>query len=247
MSADNLSSQARHFLNHGFKDVSGWLNYRVLLALDCCVSILDAQGHQWEHSLEIGVHEGRFFIPLERVTPDHKDACAIDVFDMQMFNIDRSGSGNLVRFQENVVNYCRLPARVVIEQGDSFDIHQGPLATRNYSLISVDGGHTVQHVLSDMAFASSRLQPGGIIILDDFPNFHWLGVLEGITLFLHRQGGRLAPFATGYNKLFLTTVSYQKIYSDALRQMAPKFGLELTRPTQFCGWPIHVFAAKESV
>jgi hypothetical protein len=244
MSKDFVSKEARQFLSAGYHQVPGWLNYRVLQMLDCCVCIMREHDHAWEHTLEIGVHEGKFFIPLERVTPDHKDACAIDVFDLQMFNIDRSGAGNLERFQTNVAQYCRLPSRVKVVQGDSFDIHQGDLAQRRYSLISVDGGHTVQHVLSDMGFAAAALQPGGVIVLDDFPNFNWLGVIEGITLFMHGHGARLAPFATGFNKLFLTTVSYHKLYSDALRKQAGTYGLELTRPTSFCNWNVHVLASK---
>jgi hypothetical protein len=238
------SIEARAYLEHGYKEVSGWLGAKIPGALDCCVTIMNQYDHQWEHSLEVGVHEGMFFVPLERVTPDHKKACALDVFDMQLFNIDKSGLGNLERFKKNIALYCRKPERVVIEKGDSFDIRFGPLAQQNYSLISVDGGHTVQHVMFDMAFAAERLQPGGVIILDDFPNNSWTGVLEGITLYLHQHGSRVAPFATGYNKLFLTTVSYQKLYFAAIRELAPQFGLEVGRITTFCGWTMQALAAR---
>ncbi|ADH86520.1 class I SAM-dependent methyltransferase [Desulfurivibrio alkaliphilus] len=238
------SKEARIYLENGYKEVNGWLGANIPKALDCCVTIMKQHDHKWEHSLEIGVHEGKFFIPIERVTPDDKEAVAIDVFDIQMFNIDKSGLGNLQRFMANISKYCRLPGRVVVEKEDSFNMRMTHLNDRNYSLISVDGGHTVQHVMFDMEFAAERLQPGGIIILDDFPNNSWLGVLEGITLYFHRQSARVAPFAVGYNKLFITTVSYQKIYFEEIRKNIQNFGLDEGRITQFCGWPIQALAQR---
>jgi hypothetical protein len=38
---------------------------------------MTAVDQQWKNPLEIGVHEGVFFIPLEGVTPDEKSTCPI--------------------------------------------------------------------------------------------------------------------------------------------------------------------------
>lgn len=235
---------AKSFKSNGFNDVNGWLNEKVLDAIDCCVDMMKTQGHQWENTLEIGVHEGKFFIPLEIVSPDNVKAFALDVFDMQMFNIDHSGLGNLERFEANVKKYSRIPERVNIFKEDSFNILSTVLKDKKYSLISIDGGHTVQHIMFDMEFAANTLQAGGIIIVDDFPNNSWTGVLEGVTLFFHQNRHRIAPFAVGYNKLFISTVSYQKIYFNYIRENAEKNSLDLGRITQFCNWSIQVLAKR---
>jgi len=232
------NNNAQFFKFNGYNEVNGWLNLKILNSLDCCVDILNMHNHNWADTLEIGVHEGKFFIPLELVTPDEMIAYALDVFDMQYLNIDSSGHGNYKIFLENINKYCRCPERVKIIKNDSFSIRFTPLKNREFSLISIDGGHTVNHVMFDLEFAANTLKPGGIIFLDDFPNSSWLGVVEGATLFFSQMRHRIAPFAVGYNKMFITTTSHQLIYFKYFNEKMKNYNLNLVRKTKFAGWPI---------
>lgn len=234
------SDQARFYLNAGFNEVAGWLNPYFLHVLDCVVTLMNEFDHEWHDVLEIGVHEGKLFIPLERIAPDERSVVGVDLFDLQRFNIDRSGRGSLQRFTKNINNYCRLPDRVVIEKSDSFDLVHSRIAQRRLSVVSVDGGHTVEHVVSDLAFVSQRLAAGGVVYLDDFGNPGWLGVMEGLIRYLDGVNTRLAPVGIGFNKLILTTVSYQKHYFDRLGVLSHHFGLGTREPTRLCGWPVQV-------
>lgn len=232
--------RAASFLESGFNKVSGWLVPQVLLVLDALVNTLNEFNHDWQDSIEIGVHEGKFFIPIELVTPPQNKVIAVDVFGRQDLNIDRSGRGNLEHFTKNVTAYCKAPSRVVVKAIDSFDLTQSDLSNKSFSIASIDGGHTVKHVLNDMSFIHDRLQNGGVLILDDFPNPAWLGVLEGVSSFLSSHNSRLAPFAVGFNKLYFTTTSYRHQIHQKISQIRPESGIAVRRSTEFFGFPIHI-------
>ena len=57
--------------------------------------------------MEIGVHHGQFFIALNQLIPSNFTSYAIDVFDNQQLNIDKSGEGNKSKFIENLRNFDR--------------------------------------------------------------------------------------------------------------------------------------------
>lgn len=79
------STNARSFLDRGYEQVSGWLMPEVFSVVDCVVSLLRESGHEWRDSLETGVHEGKFLIPLELVTPSERAVIAVDLFGSQEF------------------------------------------------------------------------------------------------------------------------------------------------------------------
>jgi hypothetical protein len=68
-------------------------------------------------------------------------------------------------------------------------------------------------------YANNSIAKGGLIILDDFSNVNWLGVMEGALDFLAKPDRRIAPFFAGYNKLFITTISE----AGRLRELMEKY------------------------
>jgi len=87
--------------------VQGWLKPQALLTVEyyCDNFLKDASFD----TLEIGVHHGKFFIGLERLTPVGNSAFAADLFDMQELNIDKSGKGSLAAFKKNCAEVCLNP------------------------------------------------------------------------------------------------------------------------------------------
>ena len=149
---------------------------------------------------EISVHHGRLFIGLSLLQPGGffgRHRC------FWRFGLDQSGKGDLAMFRKNLRRWSSLD-NVVIHQGDSTQLKAAELldlARGDIRLFSVDGGHTCSIVFSDMNLAEATIAPSGIVIADDVLNQDWPGVSTG-TLRYMESGGKLVPFAIGFNKVF---------------------------------------------
>ena len=67
---------------------------------------------------EIGIHHGKLFLALENIARPGEECVAIDVFEKQLHNIDRSGRGDYEKFLDNLNKYAVDPSRVVIKSLD---------------------------------------------------------------------------------------------------------------------------------
>lgn len=230
MNEDHLKS----YEDVGFKKVQGWCSgelFRMVRFFDALR--INKKGG----CLEIGVHHGKLFILLNQVISRDFRSFAVDVFDDQHLNIDDSGRGSLTTFEQNLELYDRHKGQnVTIIEGDSTDqsVIRSEIGNACLRLISIDGGHTVEHTINDLVLANDLVSNEGVVILDDIANVHWLGVTEGAYRFLDRRP-TLVPFAIGHNKLYLAKLSYRNFYCDALVEQ------KLTKKTtDFCGWKIAV-------
>lgn len=201
----------------GHRTVQGWVEPQTLDVLRTLSETQLAAGIDGPVA-EIGVHEGKLFIALQLLNPPGVPAVAIDVFDDQSLNVDRSGRGDLRHFEANVRRWADWSS-VVVEQADSTtltgaDIQK--LASGPVRLFSVDGGHTEETVLIDMRTAEESLVAGGVVIADDVFNAEWPGVAVGTLRYLD-GGGALVPFAIGFNKTYFTDGDHASRYRDAIR------------------------------
>jgi hypothetical protein len=186
----------------GHRLVGGWLAPEVLTIL----GILDLAQRSHDISgavAEVGVHHGKLFNALNLLQVGDEKSVAIDVFGDQHLNVDNSGRGDLRIFERNLTRWS--PAdRVRLHRGDSTKLSSETLleiAEARIRLFSVDGGHAEECVVSDMHLAEATLAPGGVVVADDVFNEEWPEVLAG-TLRYMEDGGGLAPFAIGFNKVF---------------------------------------------
>ncbi|TGD42211.1 class I SAM-dependent methyltransferase, partial [Pseudotabrizicola sediminis] len=212
------------YANDGFKKVEGWVDARLLPILKLLHQTQTEMAVQGG-VLEIGVHHGRFFLPLNAmVEPAEGPSFAIDLFEDQALNIDRSGHGSSGKFAESLRLFDRHGgANVHTIAGDSTRLRHGdPTRFRATppKVISVDGGHTVEHTLSDLQFAEAILHDRGAVFLDDILNAHWVGVFEGAVTYLQRRP-TLWPVFIGYNKLILVPMSVHGSYLASLRKHLP--------------------------
>jgi len=163
--------------------------------------------------LEIGVHHGQFFIGLNCLTEHNDQSTAVDVFDYQHLNIDNSGEGDLDAFNKNLLTYDKhMGKNVSIIKADSVMLNESDFSHK-YKFISVDGGHTVEHVINDLKLASSLVCDTGIVVLDDWFNHWWPSVTEGLVKYL-QTSPTLIPFATTENKMWLCKISHKHFYTD---------------------------------
>jgi hypothetical protein len=188
--------------------------------------------------LEIGIYRGRFFIALNGLVHDGSRSLAVDVFDDQHLNIDGSGLGNEAIFRRNLETYDRhRGSNVVIHRADSTTVTPLDLLSRvdrRPRIVSIDGGHTVEHTINDLELARQVVHPQGVVFVDDILNPSWLGVIESVVLWLH-QRPTLWPFAIGGNKLLLAPMTHHATYLARL----PKH-LKVHKTVRFCGYDVLV-------
>ncbi|MFT0531212.1 class I SAM-dependent methyltransferase [Castellaniella hirudinis] len=212
----------RNYYDNGFKNTAGWCsekNFDVMEILD------NVEINKNGGCMEIGIHHGKFFIMLNCLVDEKYPSFAIDVFDDQSLNIDRSGKGNLDAFKTNLINHDRHNgSNVKIIKGDSTDPSlrlRDTIGLGTMRFISIDGGHTAEHTVSDLILANDLVNNQGIVILDDILNYHWLGVIEGTAKFISFHP-TLVPFAIGYNKLYMCKLSFKEFYYKTFEESALK-------------------------
>lgn len=221
---DSLRCGARAldgYIRRGIWDIHGWLN---AISADLIAQISRIQLDQGlKGSIgEIGVHHGKLFVLLMLASSRTERLFAVDVFEEQDKNVDRSGKGDRQIFERNIARYGVSPEEVQIMQASSLELTSADIAQRfpPIRLCSIDGGHTAQCASHDFALLGAHLMPGGAIILDDFFNQSWPGVMSGLVDALHRPGASLVPFIVTVNKVFVADRESAKLYRQLMRRAA---------------------------
>lgn len=223
----------------GLAEVEGWFEPE---SAEVMASLLV---HQLDRGLgggvaEIGVHHGRSFLLLANGLAPGEPAVALDVFEHQEQNADHSGRGDRTRFEENLARWAPS-ASVEVVASSSLDVSVS--SARDVfgrpRMFSVDGGHTAEITRHDLTLAEACVGDGGIVVLDDMLNGHWLGVLTGTASYLLSDPG-LVPFALSPNKLYLTDSPESAAgYTAHLRAALPD--LLGKRDVEFFGTTIDVY------
>lgn len=212
-------SDCERYLSRGLHRISGYLHEG---AASLIVQIADLQCllNVTGHVAEIGVHEGRLFVLLCLLRTDTDAAVAVDVFERQDLNRDRSGRGDFARLRGNLRKYVHHGSSPILISADSRDLSSGTLveaAGGQFRLFSVDGGHEAETVFHDLEVAAEALCHGGVILLDDFFNEGWPGVADGTCRFFASQRfPDFVPFAIAQNKVLIGECAYAENYRKAL-------------------------------
>ena len=207
-----MNSNLQNYKQNGFNNIEGWCCDELFTTIDFFDSLpINKKGG----IAEIGVHHGKLFTLLNSIVEPNFNSYAIDIFDNQTLNIDRSGNGNLQIFKNNLEKYdVHKGKNTIIISGDSTDtalqltktIQPGSLR-----FISIDGGHTAEHAFNDLKIAEQLISNEGIVIVDDILNHRWLGVYEGVIKYL-QTNPTLVPIMMGHNKLYMAKMSYKDYY-----------------------------------
>jgi hypothetical protein len=214
-----------------FANVEGWVGDRIPLLCEFIRQDHEKHGVAGDVA-EIGIHHGKLFFMLAHVAKPGERLIAIDLFQDQGRNIDNSGMGDRETFETHVDrHFSYLRPNLHVHACDSMAVLPADVANifpGRVRVMSVDGGHTIQHVLNDLSLAQDILQQRGIVMLDDFLGPHWPGVTEGFFQFMARQNRRLAPFLYFQNKLFLTTYSdHQSVHAELRAYLDRTIGDEI--------------------
>lgn len=178
-------SRVSTYVRRDMRAVDGWLHPTSAAAI--------ADLGRGGNAAEIGVHHGKLLILLSLLC-DH--AYAIDVFDSAR-NVDRSGDGDLEIFEANMRRYGG-PFTTIRTDSALLSPEQLP----PIRIFSVDGAHSAQMTEHDLRLAARVLEPGGVVILDDYFNEQWPDVSVGANRLI--ADGTLLPFAIMPGKVLLT-------------------------------------------
>jgi hypothetical protein len=228
-----MDSRVERYIRRGKFYVDGWLHSEAARTLVALVERQQALGVRGGVA-EIGVHHGKLFILLYLLGRESERAVAIDLFEDQHLNVDRSGSGDLAKFRRNLERHADS-RRLVLHKGNSMNLTgadltrlaEGPLA-----FVSVDGGHTAEITAHDLATAEASIAEGGIIVVDDVFNQQWPGVADGVHRYFERRPN-LVPFAIGANKTYFCRPSHRTVYHEAAVAVA-----SAATATEFLGHPV---------
>jgi len=179
---------------------------------------------------EIGVHHGRYFIALAIGLRSGERGIAVDLFEAQEENIDRSGLGDRAQFEANVRRFLD-PAAILAIQGNSTRMSAADITRHGpVRFFSIDGGHTQAITLNDLRIAEEAICAGGVVALDDILSSHWCGVISGLADYKH-HGGTLAAFALVPNKLLLCksgdVARYRAFMTASFGSCLEKSGVEM--------------------
>lgn len=212
------------YLQNGFQSVGGWCSPQIWQIIG---PIARWQSENGVHNpvAEIGVYLGKFFIGLVLTKNASAGNFVLDVFDLQQFNLDGAGAGNLATLNENMRRNAIPESQVEIIKIDSSTITQDQIeAIRaksggGFSLFSVDGCHLAEHTIWDFQTACELTVPSGLVIVDDYTNPDWPGVQEGMTKMFLTSFPRFVPLVVAHNKMFLCHLSHHKIFLGLLRSV----------------------------
>ncbi len=207
------------YLNGHFKTVEGWCIPHLWQVIEPLHELQTNLGIN-QPVAEIGVFHGKFLIGLLKTKNVSRGNFAIDVFDMQEFNLDGAGKGNLQALKDNLAKCGMAPDTVIIERVDSLairDAHIDSILARSgggFSFFSVDGCHLPEHTVNDIRIAMKLTVPQGIIFIDDYYNANWPGVQEGVAKLYFNDYVNRVPLVYTCNKLFLCHLSYHRHFLD---------------------------------
>jgi len=200
-----------------FRNIEGWVHpFTAMIILS--LARFQTNEHINGNMSEIGVHHGKSFLPIYFALGPNEIAIAIDVFEDQQYNFDKSGGGNREKFLTNIERYAGDCARLRIIQKNSLEITVADFTALGgkLRLVSIDGSHTEAVTYSDLVLAAASLRTDGLIFLDDVYNELYPEVVWGLERFL-RAGSRYLPLAIVPGKLVLCGTEYADLYSSYLR------------------------------
>ena len=198
-----------NYLEKGFHEIAGWL---WMPAVEATLTLAAIQATRVPAGpvCEIGVWEGRYLSLLSFLPATPHRVLAIDPL---IHGGNREAQ--LTRLLGNIARYARRPDLVTLLEEDSKTVTAETIRTTlgaPCQFVSADGDRTMEGAMHDLHLAEAITAPGGIVALDDIPNFSCPGVTEAIVRHALDASHTLAPFLLVSNKLFLTQKAFCEEY-----------------------------------
>jgi hypothetical protein len=207
------STPLESYLSSGMNKVEGWLlndAVDLLLLLNSAQKRLQVTGNLGE----IGVWQGKLLILFCLLADSAEEVVGVDSFvhctPPQLCE---------ERLADNMSAYAPGFDRLALIKKDSKLLSPDDIRrnAQGYRLFDVDGDHSSEGVYNDLVLASKVINPGGIILVDDYFNDTCPGVSEGTCrYFFENLDSNLSPFAISGNKIFITTKDHYDAYCSVI-------------------------------
>lgn len=214
------SERLTAYCRNGGRGVEGWISmidleiFRTLLSQDAVRGAC----------VEIGVHHGKTFLIL-LMANEGKACYAIDIFDQQHLNVDKSGRGDREILERNMASHGFEPGQVTIDARSSQEVTPADIldSVGPARFFHIDGGHHFEAVTSDFRLADKVLADDGVIAVDDALRGEWPDVARGMFYAIRELD--LQIFAFGPNKAYICrlTMVKEKQRVLATSQLLPLF------------------------
>lgn len=228
-----MNALLRKFIFNDLQTVEGYIDPPDALVF---LSLLQAQknGGMGGGIAEIGVFYGRSYYLMKKIVGDADRILAIDLFDLGEDSI-----GKPTQYQRFLDYGRRLGLSVdedLIIKGDSTGLRPSDITDRigRTRFFSIDGGHMLEHVVSDTALATDTLEEHGIIAFDDTFNPAWPEVTVGVADFLRERKDTFTAFCMTKYKTYVCRREYHDFYYRAISD-APDLAAFRHVDTQFLG------------
>ncbi|MGC9270366.1 class I SAM-dependent methyltransferase [Acidiphilium sp.] len=217
---DTRRTTNRQYLTTVVTPTPGWLYDFTAL---CTMDLLDQQEESgWSGSLlEIGVYGGKFCSILAR-DAFRRGSHLVGIDPFTHFDIAD------IRNRLNTLPVDRrrgLDSDEIVTLVADLSLNWTPdrlLATLKdrARFLHIDGSHSKEDVLWDLALCDAVLAPHGIIAVDDWLNTQCLSVMEATFEFFRYQPRASVAFAVVPGKLLLCGRGQVKLYQERLEQFA---------------------------
>ncbi|MCU1498790.1 MAG: hypothetical protein JWM47_2743 [Acidimicrobiales bacterium] len=184
------------------RGIAGWFDRHDLGAFQAVTAVQHAAGATGD-VLEIGAYKGRSTVVLRAGLAPGETLHVCDPFE--------DATGAPTNDSENQRSYATLSRQAFDANLARFDgpapvIHQmistglaGRMAPGTFRLVHVDGSHLEDPVRFDLGLARELLQPGGVVICDDYRSPHTPGTALAVW---EAVGAGLVPVLTTPMKLY---------------------------------------------
>jgi len=195
-----IANQLKQYLND-FDYINGAFNKNIVGVLEL-INKYHLKNNIKGNLAEIGVYQGKSFIPIYLLARDDEYVLAIDCFDNQEFNSDLSGyASSYDKFIKNLSTYAvdnlrKLKVLKVDSSKETAFTYINSCDGNKFRIFSIDGGHSAEVTYIDLQNAYLALAQGGVIIIDDLFNQDWPGVIDGVAQFIFKNN-KLCPFFIG--------------------------------------------------
>jgi hypothetical protein len=210
-----MKADLRKFIFDDLQTVEGYLDPPDALVF---LSLLQAQSDKGLNGgvAEIGVFYGRSYFLFKKLCNGGDKVLAIDLFD-----IDQQTSGGVTQYSRFLENGERLGLPVdenLIITGDSTKLPASQITDKvgRIRFFSIDGGHMLNHVVSDSVLAMDTLADHGIIAFDDTFNPAWPEVTVGVSDFLRSRKDEFAAFCMTKYKTYVCRKEFYDLYREAI-------------------------------
>lgn len=221
LEAVELTSSFAQYVEHQMSGIEGWTGSTASVLMLEPIAEVQSQWCDSGGALEIGVHHARYLIALHLLCGPGSRSLGLDLFAEQSKNVDRSGSGDLQIARSAIDRFAREPDLVELRSGDSLALSDAEIAAIRdefgaFRLISVDGGHTPEHIVADLRTADRLADPAALVLVDDFFHPGFPGVTEGYYELARTRSIPWVPLFLHRKKLVLCHVSLRPSYWAAL-------------------------------